>query len=452
MRSPEIQGCLGGLRVVDLSTSVVGLQASQHLADNGAEVVFVEPPGGTIWRSHPSWPLWMRGKDIIRRDLADPGDLEDVLELVERSDVVIETFRPGVADRLGVGYAAIQARAPHVVVGTVTGFGTHGKYASVPAYEGVVMAALGIMHAYSAIHDRTGPVFSSPWMCSASATQVLLQGVLAALVEREHSGLGQHVETTLVDAIASQDLNNFTHLFLQRRFPDAFEGAPFMSPEGVPNSGMAFRTLVALTKDGRWLQFGQLSDRLFRSMMRALGLEWMFDDPRWASAPEFDDVPTRLEFWEHMLAAARTKTLDEWLRVFDEDRDVWAEIYRRRNELLDHPQLVFDGRVTTVNNGVGEVKAPGLLVHFDGTPGAAAAGPREVESSMSLPLQQTPESSVWSEEAPLAGVTILELGMYFAGPLAATMLADLGARVIKVEAFEGDPGRSFTGFPEAGGT
>lgn len=455
------QGVLSGLRVLDLSTSVAGIQATAHLADNGADVVFVEPPGGSRWRRHASWPLWTRGKSSLEVDLRSSSGVALVKDMVGDFDVLVETFRPGVADRMGIGYDELSAVAPGLVYGSVTGFGPTGKYAHVKAYEGVVMAALGIMDAYSTLHSRPGPAFASPWMCSVSATQVLLQGVLTALYEREVSGLGQHVETSLVEAVASQDLNNFTHLFLRRRYPDAFEDVPFVSPSGVPNSGMAFRTLVALTADGHWLQFGQLSERLFRALMRALELEWMYDDPQWATAPEFDDPAVRMRFWEKMLEAARRKTLAEWQAIFAADDDVWAEVYRRGAELLEHPQLVHDRRVADVVSASGrKLRAPGPLVVLDGTPAVQNEDPpvlddfrRRGESPKSWASGLTLRNGAdLSRDEPLRGITIVELGMYFAGPLGATMLADLGARVIKVEPLDGDPGRNFTGFPEAGGT
>jgi crotonobetainyl-CoA:carnitine CoA-transferase CaiB-like acyl-CoA transferase len=457
------EGALRGVRVLDLSTSVAGLQATGHLADNGAEVVFVEPPGGSRWRRHPSWPLWGRGKSSLEIDIRLPEGSARLREMAADFDVVVDTFRPGVARRLGLDYGSLAAGAPHLIHGSVTGFGTEGRYAHVKAYEGVVMAALGIMDAYSVLHERPGPAFASPWMCSASASQVLLHGILSALYERESSGLGQHVETSLLEAVATQDLNNFTHLFLRRRFPDAFDDVPFISKEGVPNSGMAFRTLVALTSDGHWLQFGQLSERLFRAMMRALELDWMYDDPRWAAAPEFDDPKTRMQFWEHLLEAARKKTLAEWRSVFDADDDVWAEVYRDGPGLLHHPQLIHDGRVASVIDGTGQaVRAPGALVVLDGTPGPTHTAPPALGDFVLYPTEggsadRQRESVVQPADGarsstPLSGITIVELGMYFAGPLGATMLADLGARVIKVEPLEGDPGRSFTGFPEAGGT
>jgi crotonobetainyl-CoA:carnitine CoA-transferase CaiB-like acyl-CoA transferase len=455
-------GVLRGLRVLDLSTSVAGIQATGHLADNGADVVFVEPPGGSRWRRHPSWPLWARGKSSLEVDLRTSAGAAIVRELATEFDVLVETFRPGIADRMGIGYDALASAAPRLIYGSITGFGPTGRYAHVKAYEGVVMAAFGIMDAYSTLHPRPGPAFASPWMCSASATQVLLHGVLTALYERESSGVGQHVETSLVEAVATQDLNNFTHLFLRRRFPDAFEDVPFISPSGVPNSGMAFRTLVALTADGHWLQFGQLSERLFRAMMRALELEWMFDEPQWATAPEFDDAEVRMQFWEHLLEAARKKSLAEWQAIFAADDDVWAEVYRRGPELLQHPQLLHDERVVTVVDDAGRrLPAPGPLVLLDGTPGSAKERApalddyrdRRDSSARGWAAQfDGTSASATASAAPLRDITILELGMYFAGPLGPTMLADLGARVIKVEPLEGDPGRNFTGFPEAGGT
>lgn len=457
------KGALRGVRVLDLSTSVAGLQATGHLADNGADVLFVEPPGGSRWRRHPSWPLWGRGKSSLELDLRLPEGAARARELAADVDVVVETFRPGVARRLGVDHATLAAGAPHLIHASVTGFGTEGRYAHVKAYEGVVMAALGVMDAYSVLHERPGPAFASPWMCSASASQVLLHGILSALYERESTGLGQQVQTSLLEAVATQDLNNFTHLFLRRRYPDAFEDIPFISKEGVPNSGMAFRTLVALTADGHWLQFGQLSERLFRAMMRALGLDWMYDDPRWAAAPEFDDLQDRLEFWEHLLVAARRKSLAEWRAIFDVDDDVWAEVYREGSGLLDHPQLVHDGRVVPLLDGTGRsVKAPGPLVVLDGTPGPSHAAPPALDDHAATDAAGVgphlrreghgDSARAAAASPPLQGITILELGMYFAGPLGATLLADLGARVIKVEPLEGDPGRNFTGFPEAGGT
>lgn len=448
---------LAGLRVIDMSTSVVGIQASQHLADYGADVVFVEPPGGSPWRRHPSWPLWGRGKSSWEVNLHDAERLADVRAAICSSDILIETFRPSVAGRLGVGYESFEKDAPHLVYGSVTGFGPACRYSRVRGYEGTVAAVAGAMHSLRVLNPRPGPVFGSAWTCSAGATQLLLQGVLAALYERASSGLGQHVETSLVEALAAHELDSLMHLVLSRRYPDAFYAAPLISPEGVPNSGMVFRSLVAPTSDGRWLQFGHVTERLFRGLMVSLGLDWMFDSDEWKTAPDFDDVSVRVAFWEQMLTAVRQRSLAEWQDIFAQSQG-WAEYYRTGNELLSHPQMVADHRVARAVSEDGEsLTAPGLLVHLDQTPGRPSPVAPKLDERPE-PLFDSPawwttdKTSATVSKPPLADITILELGVYFAGPLAATMLADLGARVIKVEPFEGDPVRHVSGLPEAGGT
>ena len=105
----------------------------------------------------------------------------------------------------------------------------------------------------------------------------------------------------------------------------------------MPNNPLFFRLLVALSADGRWMQFSQTTPRLFSAFMRALELDWMFDDPHWSSVPDFDDIQQRTEYFERMLAAVRAKTTAEWQEVFDREPDVWAEIFRHGSELLDAP-------------------------------------------------------------------------------------------------------------------
>src|ERR1700750_188504 len=126
---------LGGIRVLDLSTSVTGFQASQVLADFGAEVVHVEPPGGSPLRDLPSYPCLARGKHSIVLDLKAPADRALARQLAEAADVLIETFRPGVAERLGLGYDALSEVNPGLVFTSITGFGRTGPYAGTKGYE-----------------------------------------------------------------------------------------------------------------------------------------------------------------------------------------------------------------------------------------------------------------------------------------------------------------------------
>src|SRR5262249_25592958 len=159
----------------------------------------------------------------------------------------------------------------------------------VKGYEGVVLAKLGGMKHVAGMAPRTGPAFPAVPYASFSAAMTALQGALAALYVRERCGRGQHVEATLVQALAAHDPWEWFLRVLCERYPSAFTPAPPYSERGVPSTGFAFRLLVCLTKDGRWLQFSQTSPHLFREFMEVLGLAWMFDDPGWSTAPDFED-------------------------------------------------------------------------------------------------------------------------------------------------------------------
>ena len=287
---------LDGLRVVDLSNTLSGTQASQLFADFGAEVVHVEPPGGSPLRSQPAYPFWARGKKSIELDLHDDGDRDVVYGLSCDADVLIETFRPGVADRLGLGYDALSEDNPALVYGSITAFGRDNALSHLKGYEGVVMAKIGGYNTLSNLTPRPGPSFGTVEYCSASASHTLAQGLLAALYERETSSLGQRVETTLVQGLAAHDTWNWIVRMIAKRYSDAFTSVPRVDEgRNVPNSPLAYRLMVGLSKDGRWLQFSQTSERLWVAFMRSLGLEWMLTDPKWKDATTSDDIDVRQE-------------------------------------------------------------------------------------------------------------------------------------------------------------
>ena len=457
-------GPLAGLHVVDLSTTLTSTTTSGFLADFGADVVAVEPPGGSPLRSQPAFPFWGRNKRSIVLDLHDTDDAAVAWALASRADVVIETFRPGVAERFGLGYDDLAATNPGLVFASVTAFGRTGELAQVKGYEGLVMARLGGHDSLGVITDRPGPAFCSPPFASWSGAQTALHGILAALFERERSGLGQRVDTTLVQAFVAQDPWNAMIHHIARQYPEAFTQAG-LADDGasVPNNSLFFRLLVALSADGRWLQFSQTTPRLFEAFMRVLGLDWMFNDPKWKTVPDFDDVDQRTEYYEMMLAAVRAKTAAEWQEVFDREPNVWAEIFRRGSELLDHPQMVHDRAVVTLDDPTfGRVRAPGPMVSLAATPGeVTTSAPRldehaaQVRADAGEARSATTSTTAATTDGapgmpPLAGVTVIELGTYFAAPYGATLLTDLGARVIKVEQPDGDPLRHIVPFPEVG--
>lgn len=452
---------LAGLRVVDFSNARPGIQASQVLADFGAEVVHVESPSGNAMRAEAAWQFWGRGKKSIQLDLKNPADVEIARKLASDADVVIECFRPGTAAKLGIGYDDLADLNPGLVYASITGFGQHGPFAGLQGYEGIVQAKMGVMWALEGMARREGPCFSSAAFSSYPASQLALQGIFAALYEREKSGVGQHVSTSMLEGLTVHDTYNWFVRVLAKQYPDAFKPAP-RATDGVPNSGIAFRLLVAQTKDGRWLQFSQTVDRLFHAMMDMFGLKWMFEDPKWKTAPDFEDIETRAEFWEILLNIVRTKTAAEWMVEFDRDPNVWGEQFRKGTELLDHPQMLWNRMTNEVNHPrLGKIRLLGPLVRMDATPAdvsriAPELGEHtaELRAAAEKVVLQSGSAGGYASVAgslPLAGVTVVELGTYYAAPYGASLLADLGARVIKLEQPDGDPQRMMLPFPEVAG-
>ena len=460
-------GPLAGLRVLDLSNSPAGAQASQTLADFGADVVQVEPPGGSALRRLPSYPLICRGKRSLVLDLGHTADAAVARELAEGADVVIETFRPGVVERFGLGYDELAARNPRLVFGSVTGFGRVGPYAQAKGYEALVMARTGALWASQAMVGRDGPAHVSVPYCSYAASQQLLTGILAALHERERSGRGQRVDASLVKGLAALGTWNWYLNIITSKFPEAFTpSAPFNPDTGLPLSPMIFMLLIGLSKDGRWLQFSQVQPHLYMEMLKVMDLAWMLTDEEWKGAVWAADTPKTGEFWDRLAEAVHTRTIAEWGEIFEQNHDVWAETMRRGSELLDHPQMQHLGAVVELDDAErGPVRQPGPIVRMFETPAALRGGAPPLDADgaalrsgawrprdrTSVEGQDPEHGATTQGETALGDITVLELGTFFAAPFGGTVLRELGARVIKVEPIEGEPMRSILPFPEVGG-
>ena len=446
------------LRVVELMGNQVGATVGQFLADYGADVVMVEPPGGSPLRSSAGFPFWARNKRSVELDAKRDADRAVLWDLAVGADVLIETFRPGVADRLRVGYEAVSAANPGIVYLSVTGFGPKGPYANVRGYEAVVQAKVGAFYQSSGMTERPGPAFVAAPYCTADAAQVALHATLAALIERLDSHRGQLVQTSLAQALGVHDTWNWMVAHVSKRYPDAFRSVPPVDENGVPTAGILFKLMTAVSADGRWLQFSQTAQRLFEAFMRAVDLDWMFQDPDWKTVPEFEEPARRKEFWELLLTRVRARSVAEWNQVFDENPDVWAEVFRHGPEVLEHPQLIHNGSVFSVDDPErGEVRQLAPLVRIASEPEPVlGAAPRRDEHGEQLragratPPAGSPEG-VGGNDPPLHGIVVLELGTQYAAPYGATLLTDLGARVIKIEQQDGDQIRWMTPFPELSG-
>ncbi|HEX2172507.1 MAG TPA: CoA transferase [Dehalococcoidia bacterium] len=438
-----------GLKVLDFTQGMVGL-AAMIFADNGAEVIKVEPPGGDWARDEPGFLMWNRGKQSVVLDLRCDEDRELAAALARQVDVVIESFRPGVADRLGIGYDRLAAENPGLIYCSITGFGSIGPLRQVRGYEGVVAAKTGRMNGLDRVHgqvpgqDRESPIYLAAPVASFGAAVLAVQAIGAALLARRAAGRGRRIETDLVRAAGT---------FLMRGVARGGPGAAPTAIKPTIRRGIDLCFLTTACADGKYIQMCARQDHHFRNWIKALGLDDVLADPVYAKAPlgveRIEDIE-RLE--ERIKDRMRQKTQAEWMRIFIEEYDVGADPFLTPEEFLDHPQLVLNDCVVEIDDlTVGRTKQLGPLVQFSETPSQIGRpAPRLGEHSRDIRARFARVDGAGAAAAPpngapsrlpLAGVTVLEAAYFLAGPFGATILAELGARVIKVEPIEGDPYR-----------
>src|SRR5215218_1605939 len=231
---------LAGIRVIDLSTTAPGAMATQFLADAGAEVIHVEAPGGSPLRTTAGWPALARGTRSIVLDLRDEADRAMLDGLLAGADVLVTTARPQALGALGLDPATLTERHPRLISAAITGWGSAGPWAELKGYEALVMAKAGAFHAKRNMVTREGPAFVSVPYATWGAAQGALHGVLSALLEREDSGLGQHVEADLVRGVTTLDTWNWFTELIGIRWPGAYEVVDAFTPEGEPMGPMIY--------------------------------------------------------------------------------------------------------------------------------------------------------------------------------------------------------------------
>src|SRR5262245_1738143 len=190
-------GALDGIRVIDFGQWLAGPLSALLLADQGAEVIHVDPPGGPAWKTVANATL-QRGKQRLVLDLKSPADLASARGLIGSADVVIENFRPGVMDRLGLGWEAVSRGHDRLIYCSLPGFAADDPRAAMPAWEGVLAAATGT-YTRSAAEDQ--PRFNALLLASEFGALAAAIAIVMALIARERDGLGQRLEVPLFDAM-----------------------------------------------------------------------------------------------------------------------------------------------------------------------------------------------------------------------------------------------------------
>ena len=435
-----------GITVLDFTSGRAGGVATMVMSDFGAEVIKVEPPGGEKFRNSPGAIQWNRGKKSVVLDLKTSGGREKARELAQLSDVVIQNFRPGVTERLGISYDSLRPGHPTMVYASLTGFGSAGPYVHYKGYDAVVAAKTGRMMMFSGQNTREGPNYVvTQGVCHAAAT-ALIRGITAALFVRERTGLGQRVETSMLQAVTTYDHVSWIHGQLVENLPDSYPSDSTVGT-GRPNpTGY----LPTRTKDGYWIQLGNVVERLFQSMMHSLDMDFIYEDPRLKSAPYLD--PESVATLERiMLEKVQERTLDEWMNIFlSREGNAAAEPYLTSEQALEHPQIVHNGNVqSAVGQEVGPLRQLGPMVNMRGTPGSTHGPAPELGQHTGEVLarlrseasEATTEAGAAMPRHPLEGITLLDLGTVINGPLGCALVAELGARVIRIEAPGGDWGR-----------
>lgn len=346
-------GPLAGVRVVELAGIGPGPFAAMVLADLGADVVRVDRPGGGALAIDPAYDITNRGKRSVVLDLKSADGPARVLDLVERADVLIEGFRPGVAERLGVGPADCHARNPKLVYGRMTGWGQEGPLAHTAGHD---IAYIAVTGALGMIGDPDGPPAVPANLVGdyAGGSLYLVIGVLAALQHaRTPGGAGQVVDAAIVDGTA--------HLTAMIHGMVAAGGWQDRRGANLLDGGCPFYGTYE-TSDGRYMAVGALEQQFYDAFVELLGIEDRADarkDPaRWGALREA------------VAARFRTRTRAEWTEVFEGTDACVAPVLSLR-EAPDHPHLAARATFTDV----GGITQPAPAPRFSATPAAVTAGP-----------------------------------------------------------------------------
>ncbi|MFF5806279.1 MULTISPECIES: CaiB/BaiF CoA-transferase family protein [unclassified Streptomyces] len=348
-------GPLAGVRVVELAGIGPGPFAAMLLADLGADVVRVDRPGGGGLAVNPAYDVTNRNKRSVLIDLKSAEGPERVLELVERADVLIEGFRPGVAERLGVGPADCHARNPKLVYGRMTGWGQEGPLAHSAGHD---IAYIAVTGALGMIGNPGEPPAVPANLVGdyAGGSLYLVIGVLAALqYARTPGGAGQVVDAAIVDGTA--------HLTAMIHGMVAAGGWQDRRGANLLDGGCPFYGTYE-TSDGQYMAVGALEQQFYDEFVRLLGIV--------EEAPARRDVARWGELREAVAARFKARTRAEWTAVFEGTDACVAPVLSLR-EAPQHPHLAARGTFTDF----GGITQPAPAPRFSATPTAVTGGPAQ---------------------------------------------------------------------------
>ncbi|WP_142846280.1 CaiB/BaiF CoA-transferase family protein [Telmatospirillum sp. J64-1] len=354
---------LSDIRILDFSRVLAGPYCTALLADLGAEVIKVEPPGGDDYRhvgpfkegESALFLLVNRGKRSIRLDLKTPDGLRIAQDLAAKADVVVENFRPGVAQRLGIDYPTLAARNPSLVYASISGFGQDGPMSRAPAYDIIAQALSGIM---SVTGDPEGPptLIGEP-VADLAAGLFASWGILAALVERGKTGRGRHLDIALLDSLFSLLPTALCQSLYTDRAPQRVGNRhPLSAPFGV-----------FATADGH-VAIAVLNDRLFAALAHVVEQPDLVTDPRYGSDSDRvaheADLRASIETWTRRRSSEAV--VDALGKAGVPVAPLWTVPQALDSQHVRHRGLIHPVQ----HHGLGEIPVPRQPVRFDDAPTA----------------------------------------------------------------------------------
>src|SRR5580658_7399630 len=363
-------GALQHLLVLDLTSHLSGPYCTMLLADHGAEVIKIESPSGDSARNMPpfvngeSAPFmtWNRNKRSVVMDLKQPADKERLLHLIDQADILVENYRPGVLARLGLGWEVLHQRNPRLILASISGFGQTGPYSSRGGFDLITQAMSGLM-------STNGPADGEPFrlpiaISDVTAGMFLAFGVLAAIEARHRTGLGQHVETSLLEAATSLSVYESAHYFATGTRP--------------PRIGQQHRGSspyqVFQTTDG-YITIGASQQKFFKGLCEIVGLPEVYDDPRFRTLA--DRVANNKALVALLAARLQEQPSAHWLQAL-EAIGIPAGPVLHFDEVFTDPQILAREMVVETNHPItGKFRTMGVTVKLSDTPGAVhRAAPR----------------------------------------------------------------------------
>jgi crotonobetainyl-CoA:carnitine CoA-transferase CaiB-like acyl-CoA transferase len=330
-------GPLSGFRILDLSAVISGPFGTMILADQGADVIKVEPTGGDFTRAAGNRMNGMsasflnnnRNKRSIAVDLKAPGGIDLIKRLAKDADVLVQNFRPGVMERLGLGEDAIRQVRPDIVYVSLSGFGENGPFAGKPVYDPIIQALSGLASVQGG-SDEQRPRLLRTILPDKLTAITASQAITAALLARERTGEGQHVRLSMLDAVVA---------FL---WSSDMGGQTYVGKDVSQQRAASFIDLIYETKDG-YMSVAVMTNPQWKALAEVTGHPEWLDDPRFATTELRDlNINDRLELIQSVLVE---RTTDEWMAVLEPAGVPCAPVLHRK-DMIHHPQVRASGIVT----------------------------------------------------------------------------------------------------------